>query len=48
MEQILCPKYLKNLLKTGDNSGDTAHNDYTLEVPPKFEFFDDRIEITFL
>ena len=23
-----------------------VHNDYTLEVPPKFEFFDDRIEIT--
>lgn len=22
------------------------HNDYTSEVPPKFEFFDDRIEIT--
>ena len=24
----------------------TVHNDYTSEVPPKFEFFDDRIEIT--
>lgn len=23
-----------------------VHNDYTSEVPPKFEFFDDRIEIT--
>jgi len=23
-----------------------VHNDYTLEVPPKFEFFADRIEIT--
>ena len=23
-----------------------VHNDYTAEVPPKFEFFDDRIEIT--
>ena len=23
-----------------------VHNDYTLEVPPKLEFFDDRIEIT--
>ncbi|EKY11019.1 Fic family protein [Capnocytophaga sp. oral taxon 324] len=23
-----------------------VHNDYTLEVPTKFEFFDDRIEIT--
>ncbi|WP_288180970.1 ATP-binding protein, partial [Odoribacter laneus] len=23
-----------------------VHNDYTLEIPPKFEFFDDRIEIT--
>jgi len=23
-----------------------VHNDYTTEVPPKFEFFDDRIEIT--
>jgi len=23
-----------------------AHNDYTVEVAPKFEFFDDRIEIT--
>ena len=23
-----------------------VHNDYTLEVPPKFEIFDDRIEIT--
>jgi predicted HTH transcriptional regulator len=23
-----------------------VHNDYTLEVPPKFEFFDNRIEIT--
>jgi predicted HTH transcriptional regulator len=23
-----------------------VHNDYTYEVPPKFEFFDDRIEIT--
>ena len=23
-----------------------VHNDYTLEVPPKFEFFNDRIEIT--
>jgi predicted HTH transcriptional regulator len=22
------------------------HNDYTTEVPPKFELFDDRIEIT--
>jgi len=24
----------------------TVHNDYTSEVPPKVEFFDDRIEIT--
>lgn len=24
-----------------------VHNDYTSEVPPKFEFFDDRIEIYF-
>ncbi len=23
-----------------------VHNDYTSEIPPKFEFFDDRIEIT--
>ena len=23
-----------------------VHNDYTIEVPPKFELFDDRIEIT--
>lgn len=23
-----------------------VHNDYTLEAPPKFEFFDDRFEIT--
>ena len=23
-----------------------VHNDYTREVPPKFEIFDDRIEIT--
>ena len=23
-----------------------VHNDYTREVPPKFEFFDDRFEIT--
>ena len=23
-----------------------VHNDYTSEVPPKFEFFDDRVEIT--
>ena len=23
-----------------------VHNDYTIEVPPKFEIFDDRIEIT--
>ena len=23
-----------------------VHNDYTLEIPPKFEFFNDRIEIT--
>lgn len=23
-----------------------VHNDYTAEIPPKFEFFDDRIEIT--
>ena len=23
-----------------------VHNDYTLEIPPKIEFFDDRIEIT--
>ncbi len=23
-----------------------VHNDYTMEIPPKFEIFDDRIEIT--
>ena len=23
-----------------------VHNDYTSEIPPKFEFFYDRIEIT--
>ena len=48
MEIMRYPEYSKNLLKAKDNNGDAVHNDYTLEIPPKFEFFDDRIEITSL
>lgn len=37
---------MEKLYITKDFTYSIVHNDYTREVPPKIEFFDDRIEIT--
>lgn len=44
-ERIETPKWNKNALREAIINA-IVHNDYTYEVPPKFEIFPDRLEIT--